>query len=184
MPCFFHYIAVSLSCFAALCIFSDLREDSHIDFVLSFSRSCLCVCVGEGGGGGGEGPEMTFFNFLYYVKAKEVDGLSKLCLNHFQIPSALVQNSYKLTEPRLFRCPCFRVQRHIEISSFRRPCRLQNLRQLLHRKRNIIVQLTNRKLELSSFQRYYIQIVLTYIRSYTTSFSKRVCKESARTGFL
>ena len=55
---------------------------------------------------------MTFFNFLY-VKAKEVDGLSKLCLNHFQIPSALVHNSYKLTGPR------FRVQRHIEISS---PC--------------------------------------------------------------
>ena len=60
---------------------------------------------------------MTFFNFLY-VKAKEVDGLSKLCLNHFQIPSALVHNSYKLTGPRLFRCNCFRVQRHIEISSF------------------------------------------------------------------
>ena len=142
----------------------------------------MCVC---GGGGGGGVPEMTFFNFLYYVKAKEVGDLSKLCLNHFQIPSALLHNSYKLTgNPRLFRCPCFRVQRHIEISSSLRPCRLQNLRQLLHRIRNIIVQLTNRKLELSSFQRYYIQIVLTYIRSYAASFSKRVCKESARTGFL
>ena len=43
------------------------------------------------------GSEMTFFNFLYNVKAKEVGGLSKLCLNHFQIPSALVHNSYKLT---------------------------------------------------------------------------------------
>ena len=117
------------------------------------ARVCVCVCVCVCAGG----PEMTFFNFLYNVKAKEVGGLSKLCLNHFQIPSTLVQNSYKLTGPRLFRCPCFCVQRHIEISSFPRPCRLQNLRQLLHRIRNIIVQLTNRKLELSSFQRYYIQ---------------------------
>ena len=56
MPCFFHYIAVSLSCFAAPCIFSDLREDSHTDFVFHFDvRVCVCVCVCGGGGGGGEG---------------------------------------------------------------------------------------------------------------------------------
>ena len=56
----------------------------------------MCVCGGGGGGGGRGVPEVTFFNFLYYVKAEEV-GLSKLCLNHFQIPSALVHNSYKST---------------------------------------------------------------------------------------
>ena len=63
---------------------------------------CVCVCVWGGGGGGGV-PEMTFSIFLYYVKAKKVGGLSKLCLNHFKILSALVHNSYKLTGPRLFR---------------------------------------------------------------------------------
>ena len=135
-----------------------------------------------GGGGGGGVPEMTFFNFLYYVKAKEVGGLSKLCLNHFQIPSALVHNSYKLTGKYFLVCSVALASAFSAILKSRvsrRPCRLQNLRQLLHRIRNIIVQLTNRKLELSSFQRYYIQIVLTYIRSYTATFSKRVCEESA-----
>ena len=55
MPCFFHYIAVSLSCFAVLCIFSDLGEDSHIDFFPLKYHFDIRVCVFGGGGGGGEG---------------------------------------------------------------------------------------------------------------------------------
>ena len=100
MPCFFHYIAVSLSCFAVPCTFFRLEgRFSHRfgPFILTFA--CVCVCLGGGGG-----LEMTFFNFLYYVKAKEVGVLSKLCLNHFQIPSVLVHNSYKLTGKYFLVC--------------------------------------------------------------------------------
>ena len=47
-----------------------------------------------------------------------------------------------------------------EISTLPTQCRLQNVQQHLNRMRKLIIKATKRKLEISYFQRYYIQSVL------------------------